>query len=134
MPISHPLPCMYEIVVVGPADLSNVLRTALNRAGVDVISMRSAPDFDAWVDTLPDVPVPGLAAAVSAWFSSWGNGGGDVSTETCAQSACVSDHPRELAQAIYDEIAGYSKSPFDTAVLVMDALQAHLEETELGGA
>lgn len=123
----------YEVIVTGGDDLEDLIATALQRAGLKVVSLRSIPDFDAWLATLPDRPVEGLAAAVAAWFNSWGSGGGDYSTETCAQAVCTSDFPRQLARAIYDEISGYSKSPFDAKQLVMEAIESCLPDEDQEG-
>jgi hypothetical protein len=116
----------YEITVIAGENAGETIKQALAEKGLRVESVRDIPLFDEWLETLPDCPVPGLADEVALWFRRWSNGGGDLSTEVSATEVCESDHPRELARAIYEEIAGYSKSDFDAKQLVMEALNCCL--------
>lgn len=117
----------YEITVIAGENAGETIKQALAEKGLRVESVRDIPLFDEWLETLPDRPVPGLADEVALWFKRWSNGGGDLSTEVSAAEACESDHPRELARVIYEEIAGYSKSDFDAKQLVMEALNCCLD-------
>lgn len=104
------------------------IRELLGKHGLHVKSVRDIVSFDDWLELLPDHDVPGLANKVLEWFEAWGMGGGDYSTEVCAEDACTCDNPRQLARSIYDAIANYAQSDFDAQELVMDAIDDCLYE------
>jgi len=108
----------YMITATGDGVRSDTIKALLEHANLEKVEIQSQVSFDDFLKTLPEAPVPGLANACCDWLQHWGNGGGDYSTEKCAKSACTTDNPRELAQAVYDSIRDYSKTPFEAAALV----------------
>lgn len=117
----------YVITALGCANADDI-KSALAALGMTDIVVKEHETFENYLATLSDKPVKGLADEVSNWFRSWGNGGGDYSTETCARNACNSDIPRELADNIYGEIADYSKTAFEALELIQDAISESLDE------
>lgn len=104
-------------------------------SNVDVYALMAKPskDFEPWLQTLPEEPVAGLGDKCWSWIRSWGNGGGDLSTEQGVQAAIElleSDSPRALAAAIFDNIADFSKSPFEASGLVMLLMDESLQECQ----
>jgi len=94
----------------------------LETAGIADIKVRSQQHFSDWLEELPKESLPGLSSACLDWIRSWGNGGGDQSSETCITDAIrdlKSDVPIELADAIRGSVADYSKSEFEAENLTM---------------
>ena len=117
----------YAITALGAAKVEDI-NAALAALGLKDIIVKEHEALEDYLSTLSEKPVKGLADEVSNWFRSWGNGGGDYSTETCARNACNSDIPRELAESIYGEIADYSKTAFEALELIQDAISESLDE------
>lgn len=117
----------YAITALGTAKVEDI-NAALAALGLKDIIVKEHETLEDYLSTLSEKPVKGLADEVSNWFRSWGNGGGDYSTETCARNACNSDIPRELAESIYSEIADYSKTAFEALELIQDAISESLDE------
>lgn len=109
----------YLITAEGDEALEEQLQKLMETVGLKNLEIRSQLTLDSFLVTLPDTPVPGLANACIDWLRCWGNGGGDYSTETCGKEGCTTDHPRELAEAIYNSIENYSKTPYEAVSLVM---------------
>ena len=110
------------------------LKTMLKEANIEDVLLQTCPNFDEWMKTLPDEPIPGLVNECWSWIRHWGNGGGDYSTETQIQEAITelgSDVPKELADAMYCSVAEYSKSPFEASALVMDILTECLADCQV---
>jgi hypothetical protein len=57
------------------------LQAMLKDANLEKLLVQTCPDFDEWMETLSEEPVPGLGEACLNWIRGWGNGGGDCSTE-----------------------------------------------------
>jgi hypothetical protein len=107
------------------------LKAQLESLGISNIIIKTLPQYDDWLSSLPSESVPGLKDACLAWIRYWGIGGGDSSTETCiadAITALKSDKPKELADAIYKSIADYTKTPFEAAGLTMELLNNCIDE------
>lgn len=117
----------YAITALGTAKAEDI-NAALAALGLKDIIVKEHETLEDYLSALSEKPVKGLADEVSNWFRSWGNGGGDYSTETCARNACNSDIPRELAESIYGEIADYSKTAFEALELIQDAISESLDE------
>lgn len=103
----------------------------LKSAGMVDVEAQTCPSFDEWLAGLPSEPIEGLADKCRGWVRQWGSGGGDFSTECClmdAISEAGTDSPKELADALYDSIAGYSKTSFEARVLVMDIINGCMEK------
>ena len=61
----------------------------------------------------------------------WCNGGGDESSEICITDALEnikSNVPAKLADAIYNSVAGYSKSEYEAASLTIEMIDACIKE------
>lgn len=116
----------YSITAIG-GDHEAAVHEALTALGFSSITIKKQMPFESYLETLDTAPVAGLSDAMFCWFQSWGCNGGDVSTECCAREACNSDVPRELAKSVFSAIADYSKSRFDAARLVRDAMAKCLE-------
>lgn len=109
----------------------NTFKAVLEHIGVSKINIKNLPQFDEWRDSLPTESIPDLSDACLDWIHSWGNGGGDYSTETCITSAIrelKSDVPAELADAIFDSVLGYSKSEFDAIGLTVEMIDGSINE------
>lgn len=123
----------YTITMRGSDDAEGAIREALDALGCVNIEIKSQMPFDDYLKTLGASPVEGLTREMNNWFHSWGNGGGDYSTESCARDACSSNVPRKLAEDVYDAIADYSKTPYEAAELVSDAMFDCLAKCENKG-
>lgn len=121
----------YMITATGDKDRESVIDALLKQADVENVNIRYHMHFSSFLDTLPYAPIPGLAAAASDWLASWGNGGGDISTERRGISACTADNPRDLALDIYNEIAGFSLNPFEAGGLVMTLIEEIIDESQI---
>lgn len=125
-----------DIRILGTAEsdgIVNRIMELLEGASLENIEMQTCPNFDSWLSELSDEPLPGLADACWDWIRSWGNGGGDLSTEVCIKEAITelkSDSPRALAQAIYGSVSDYSKTPFEASTLTMTLLAEAQSELE----
>ena len=88
-------------------------------------------NFDAYVDSLPNDPIENFTQRCDDWIRCWGNGGGDLSTETVLREACKvdkSNNPRVLARALYESIVDYTKTSFDAASMVSTVINECLNE------
>ena len=106
------------------------IKEMLENTNMKELKSRTCPKFDEWLEELPDQPMEEMGERCLYWIRSWGNGGGNYTTETCAVAAISesgSDIPRELAQATYDSIV-YCLQPFDASCLVMTLIQEVLDE------
>lgn len=107
------------------------IKEMLENADMKELESRTCPKFDEWLEELPDQPLEEMRDRCRYWIRSWGNGGGNYSTENCiveAISESGSDIPRELAQAIYDSIVDYCLPSFDASCLVITLVQEVLDE------
>jgi len=107
----------------------------LESANFEDILIKTCPDFNEWINRLPTEPIIGLGEACREWIRYWGIGGGDCSTEDQIKSAIGSlapndDVPKRLADAMYSNIANYSKTAFEASVLIMDIITDCLAECE----
>jgi len=112
-----------------------IIKVLLRIVGVKELLVETRPDFDEWVKTLPKDSIPFLGASCLDWIRFWGNGGGDFSSESCIASAIKeleSDIPAELAEAIYNSVVDYSKSPFEAIGLTMEIINGCIEELQKG--
>lgn len=102
-------------------------------AGMEKIEADTCPNFEVWLEELPEEPIKGLAGECLDWIRHWGNGGGDFSTEEnirCAITELGSDSPQALADAIYHSVVNYSKSPFEASCLAKDIVEESMAECE----
>ena len=112
------------------------LTSLLEDANLESILIQTCPDFHEWMETLPTEPIPELGNTCRDWIRHWGSGGGDCSTEDQIKAAIDeldpedSDVPRELADAMYCNIAEYSKTPFEASQLVMELIIGSLADCE----
>ena len=100
-------------------------------ADMERIEANTCPNFEVWLEALPEEPMEGLADACWSWIHSWGNGGGDYSTEACIESVITelrSNSPRALADAIFHSVVDYSKSPFEASCLTRDLVEEAMRE------
>lgn len=100
-------------------------------ADMDRIQADTCPNFEVWLDELPEEPMKGLADECWSWIRHWGNGGGDYSTECCIQSAITelgSDSPRALADTIFHSVVDYTKTPFEASCLARDIIEESMRE------
>lgn len=100
-------------------------------AEMERIEADTCPNFEAWLDELPEEPMKGLADCCLDYIRHWGNGGGDYSTEECIKAAITelgSDSPQELADAIFHSVVDYSKSPFEASCLTIDLVEDSMQE------
>lgn len=107
------------------------IRLGLSTEKTMVLMSSPCKEYELWLHNLPAEPVVGLRGACWAWVRHWGNGGGDYSTEACIHAAldeAQTEIPRELAELMFDNVSGYSKSPFEASVLVMDIVKECLDE------
>ncbi len=103
----------------------------LDTAGIASVRIKSQTQFDDWRESLPKEPITDLATACLDWIHSWGNGGGDYSSENLIGEAIrelKSDAAAKLADAAFCSVCDYSKSRFDAASLVMTMVQECIEE------
>lgn len=126
----------YSITGIGSLDL-NELALKLRELGLHQFSYHESPSIEAYLHSLPDAHIPGLADKADDWIRCWGSGGGDLSTETRLRDA-IDECPKDitakgLAEAMYDSIAEDYKTRFESAVLVRDALSEAMKELERGG-
>ena len=123
----------YHITAVGNAD-PQVIQSILGRLGLSDIQVQQSMTLDAYLQTLTPNAVPGLADEVSNWIHYWGNGGGDYSTEEMIRSTCLqygdSVSARELAQAVYDSIADYCKSPYEALTLLQEMFNEAIDDAQ----
>lgn len=111
----------FMVIMEGDSTPQEIL-TLLAQGGLRVRKISTIYQFDEWVSTLPKEEIEGLAEKVAGWFRNWGDKGGDASTEYNAIEACRSNSPYVLAQELYNAIAGYSKSSFEAAWLIEEAI------------
>ena len=110
---------------------SALLKIMLTAAGMTDITVRSLPHYGEWLAGLPSASIVGLNEACREWIRHWGNGGGDSGSETCVSEALTesgSDVPAEIAESVYNSIAGYSKTEFDAAGLTMELVCGCMDE------
>lgn len=120
----------YLITASGGMDREGVISAFLAYAKMEDVRIKCHISFKSFLETLPDSPIPGFAAAIYNSLQSWGNGCGDISTERLGKSACTTDNPRKLAQAIYDSIADHSMIPFETSSVVMMLISEQISELQ----
>jgi len=120
----------YLITASGGIDREGVLSALFAYAKMEDVKIKCHISFKSFLETLPESPIPGFAAAIYDSLQSWGNGGGDISTERLGKAACTTDNPRELAQAIYDSIAGHSLIPFEASSVVMTLISEEISESQ----
>lgn len=87
--------------------------------------------YNEWYDSLPHEPIENLADACWLWIKAWGSGGGKREAEIRIKAAIIraeTDNPRELANAIYNSVAGCYIYPFEASDLTMDLLNDCLSE------
>jgi len=114
-----------------PDNLSEYILEILGEAGVTDISYEEHQHYEDWLSSLPEEDVPDLRESCIDWIRCWGNGGGDLSSETCITNAInelESNNPKELAEAIYGSIDEYSKSKFDATALTINIIDESMEE------
>jgi len=112
------------------------IKKLLENAGVSLVKIKTQPYYYDWIETLPKESMPGLAEQCIDWIHSWGNGGGDYSSETCitdAIRALKSDVPASLADAIYSSVVDYSKSDFEAMGLTMELINGSIDDIESVG-
>lgn len=117
-------------------DAAERIEAMLKSADMKEILTNTCPRFEDWMNGLPVEPIKGLADECWQWIRYWGNGGGDYSTEECIQGAITdagTDSPRTLAEAMYNSIADYSKTPFEASVLVMQIVDESMAEVSYEG-
>ena len=120
-------------IIADSIDIEKI-KMLMEAAGIAEINVRTIPQYDDWLSNLPIKTIPGLSGACLEWIRHWGNGGGDLSSETCITDAIKtleSDIPAELADAIYNRVAGYSKSDFDAAGLTIEMIDGCIKELEI---
>lgn len=91
-------------------------------------------EYEKWLNSLPTDTIPGLHDACESWIHSWGNGGGDYSTETCIREALgenETDIPREIAEIMFGSVSGYCQSPFEASTLIMTLMDECISEISL---
>lgn len=111
--------------------LTNVLYHFVPTSVMQDLIGKPCKEYDPWIRNLPDIETPGIRDACRDWIHSWGNGGGDYSTEACIRGALEengTDVPREVADVIYGSICDYSKSAFEASTLVMTLMDECLME------
>lgn len=131
--VSHKALMMSIIGRVDNQEAADRIIQMLMDADMDRIEADTCPNFEVWLEDLPEEPVDGLADACWSWIHSWGNGGGDYSTETCIESAITelgSNSPRALADAIFHSVVDYSKGPFEASCLTRDLIEEAMRECE----
>lgn len=107
------------------------IRELLQSADLSKIAIKTCSNFEEWLETLSDESCPGLADECVHWIRSWGNGGGDFSTENCITAGIYEDKsnvPKVLAEVIYNGVADYSKTPFEASCLTMLLMDECLKE------
>jgi len=125
-----------DIEITGTIDhdhdhLLKYIMELLDKTGVSNIHYREHEHYEDWLAKLPNEAMPGLSTLCLDWIRHWGNGGGDLSSETCITDAINdldSEAPKELAEAIFGSIDEYSKSHFDAAALTIEMIGGCIEE------
>ena len=115
----------YSITAIGERLDDDKIKSALEALGLSEILV------DAYVDSLPNDPIENFTQRCDDWIRCWGNGGGDLSTETVLREACKvdkSNNPRVLARALYESIVDYTKTSFDAASMVSTVINECLNE------
>lgn len=119
--------------LVEDQEAANRIIQMLMDADMEHIQADTCPNFEVWLDDLPEEPMKGLADCCLDYIRHWGNGGGDYSTEECIRAAITelgSDSPQELADAIFHSVVDYSKSPFEASCLTIDLVEDSISECE----
>ena len=114
-------------------DAEKAVKDALSKIDMTDVLVKTCPDYDEWLLTLSTDPLSGLADECWSWIRSWGNGGGDCSTENLITDAInehKSDVPKELADVLYRSIADHCKTPFEASALVMMLLSESINECQ----
>jgi len=115
------------------ATVVDTLTSLLADTNIEEILIKTCPDFNEWMESLPVEQIPGLGDACHEQIRHWGIGGGDSSTESQIKDSIEnlgSDVPKELANAMYNSVVDYSKTPFEASVLIMDIIKDSLAECE----
>lgn len=121
----------YAISATGKKISEQNIKEVLEKIGLEDVQVECLLNFDAYVESLPDKDMPGLADACLDWIRHYGIGGGDYSTENCMRmgcEGCESDNPRVIANAMYGQICGYCKTSFQSAGIVHDCLTEAMQE------
>lgn len=126
----------YCITGIGSLDI-NELIDSLRKLGLKDFHFNESTSLEAYIHSLPGISLPGFADKISDWIRTWGNGGGDYSTECCIRDACNAADDnisvKELAKVINGEIADYSKAKHEAASLIELMFNEVLSEYETGG-
>ena len=91
-------------------------------------------EYERWLNALPTDTISGMHDACESWIRSWGNGGGDYSTETCIREGLnenKTDSPKEIAEVMFNSISGYCMSPFESSTLIMTMMDDCMLEISL---
>ncbi len=121
----------YSINAIGTELDETTIKSALEALGLSEVLVEKLLNFDAYVESLPNNPVEDFTLKCDDWIRCWGNGGGDLSTETVLRDACKADksnNPRVLARALYEAIADYTKRSFEASSMVATIINECLNE------
>ncbi len=121
----------YSINAIGAELDETTIKSALEALGLSEVLVEKLLNFDAYVESLPNNPVEDFTQKCDNWIRCWGNGGGDLSTETVLRDACKADksnNPRVLARALYEAIADYTKRSFEASSMVATIINECLNE------
>ena len=111
-------------------DIKN-FKILLEAAGFSEVNIKTIPQYDDWLVNLPKENIPGLNIECQQWIRYWCNGGGDESNKILiidALETLESDVPDKLADAIYNNISGYSKSEYEAMCLTIEIIDDSIEE------
>lgn len=103
----------------------------LSTSEIQELMKKPCEEFKPWINQLSHSPVPDLWNHCWDWIKSWGNGGGDASTEQNIKDALnveKTDSPYHLAINIYFAVADFSKSPFEASTLTMTMMNESMLE------
>ena len=117
-------------IIADDFDIKNFI-ILLEKAGLSEINIKTLPQYDDWLENLPKKSISGLNDECQQWIRYWCNGGGDESSEICITDALEnikSNVPAKLADAIYNSVAGYSKSEYEAAGLTIEMVDACIKE------
>ncbi len=121
----------YSITAIGAELDDDKIKSALGALGLSEIVVEKLLNFDAYVESLPNNPIEDFTQKCDNWIRCWGNGGGDLSTETDLREACEADksnNPRVLARALYESIVNYTRTSFEASSMVATIINECLNE------
>jgi len=110
-------------LVVGEKQMDATLAAALERLDMEELDTRFDKQFSAWLETLSDAPLDGLAGACASYLRHWGSGGGSYRIERAATAACVTDRPVRLAILLYAAIRTEGTDAIVTCQLIQDMFE-----------